>query len=232
MFVPVLIVYCVGRGGVHAWEEGGLGQVKFVERHTKLLCYGLLDLIFHLSEMDPAQKEKQMSQHNHQRLVSSERASASGYGNDSLTWHYLASYVHHSWWHGTGETKHLRLVNCRSLKFSCCSDTLSIGFCCTLSLISAADAYNTVSTTDWWPCFRCTLSIISAAADIWLSFSCLFWYMKGWEAGTGCDVTNCGRDMIKGGPVVVARRMSSVLGLDKSYLLLVHHNCKRDTYCT
>ena len=36
--------------------------------------------------------------------------------------------------------------------------------------------------------------------------------------------------MIKGGPVVVARRMSSVLGLDKSYLLLVHHNCKHDIY--
>ena len=149
------------------------------------------------------------------------------------------THVHHSSWRGTGRRNVLRLVNCRSLKFSCCSDTPSIGFCCTLSPISAAAAYNTASTTDWWLCFCCTLSVISAAAayktasttDRWLSFLCLFLYTKGSEAGTGCDVTNCGRDMIKGGPVVVARRMSSALGLDKSYLLLVHHNCiYRTTY--
>ena len=49
MCVPVLIMYGVWRSGVHAGEEGGLGQVKSVHRNTKLSCYGLLDLIFHFT---------------------------------------------------------------------------------------------------------------------------------------------------------------------------------------
>ena len=44
----------VGRGVVHAREEGGLGQVHLVHRHVKLVRYGLLDLTLHFSEMDSA----------------------------------------------------------------------------------------------------------------------------------------------------------------------------------